>query len=970
MGGLDVEHISISRLVLLCFLMLAVITIGMSSVVLAEEVQGMALGAENEYLQLYINLETADIAVKDKRIDTVWYSSPPNSNNKQQITIVYADDDRERTMNSYTDSVLLDQFEIDFLDNGLKITYILGQVWQERDYIPNMISKERFDELVLNKISEEDAASILEYFNLISLVLPDYERPSLGGIDLNKILGDYTVVSYTYEQQRAYFAQLNDELDYLKTFEATDESDDRISELKREIRSLERKVVRLPDEQTLIRNLLMRVQDQREDIVQFADLKLKDFEQLYYNPTYVYEGASTWREEELVNILKRVGYTPEDKQIDHLFNNIAPPSQNCQVFKIVIEYILDGEHLVVRIPGSDIEYPEDEPTELLLDSNGEIVLDDQGLPVYDPDGNLVSYPLLSIRVLEYFGAVGDSEGYLVVPDGSGTIIDLKNTGVVRNFRTKIYGRDRAVAPLEKMTLYTESSRLPLFGLTYDNKALLAIIEEGDAIAEVAARSMGPPGTYNQIYSQYTMMPKSVITLADAPRMPTTVETSMSAVSTVTAYQSGIYQGDLIIRYAFLYDEQANYVGMANYYRDYLINRYSLEAKPASETSPFILELLGAVTLTKPVFGFPVNVTQPLTTFEEAQKIIRDLENRGVSNFQVRYTGWLKEGLRHILPNRAPIEKAVGDKEQLAELNQFLQQRDSYLFLDVNFTNIGKEKLGFSAPGTYAAKYLSGQPAFVYEYDVATQLKKDELAMYIIRPEKIPNLVSGFLKDFREYGVNGLSLNQMGYQINADYDTKGLIDRQVACDIVTTELGKLTQQGYSLMVSGGNAYTLPYASTIVDIPMDSSSYFIEERSIPLLQIALRGLVDYAGPAINLAEDRNFTILKTVETGGANYYVFSYEDSSFVKGTMLNHLYSIGYRNWLDFVADLYTELKPVMDAIGSSPIVGHEQILDNVYQTTFSNQTKVVVNYNHYDVEVDGNVIDAESYRLFLEGVKK
>ena len=36
------------------------------------------------------------------------------------------------------------------------------------------------------------------------------------------------------------------------------------------------------------------------------------------------------------------------------------------------------------------------------------------------------------------------------------------------------------------------------------------------------------------------------------------------------YQARPYQGDFVIRYAFLSGEDANYMGMANYYRSYLI----------------------------------------------------------------------------------------------------------------------------------------------------------------------------------------------------------------------------------------------------------------------------------------------------------------------------------------------------------------------------------------------------------------
>ena len=43
----------------------------------AEPSAPMRLYAENEYLRLYVNEDTAEIAVWDKRRRAAWYSNPP-----------------------------------------------------------------------------------------------------------------------------------------------------------------------------------------------------------------------------------------------------------------------------------------------------------------------------------------------------------------------------------------------------------------------------------------------------------------------------------------------------------------------------------------------------------------------------------------------------------------------------------------------------------------------------------------------------------------------------------------------------------------------------------------------------------------------------------------------------------------------------------------------------------------------------
>jgi len=951
-----------------CLIIMAIALLVVTSHAIASP-DNLELIAENSHFQLYIDPATTEIALVDLRQDVIWYSNPPGSSNKHVVSIVYAVGDNENEINTYNASVELGQYQIERIPNGVKVTYDLGQTWRDRDYIPNMISKQRFDELVASQVTPEEAEMVTQYFNLISLVIPEHERPVLGGVDLDAILGDYTVISYTHEEQRAYFDQLNETLAELEALPSSDEIKAQVSALKQEIRGLERTVVRLPDERTLIRDLLNRVMEQRADITRFADFTREDFAQLYNNPTYVFEGAPAWVEAEIVDVFKKAGYTPEVKQIDHLLNNITPPAKNHQVFKVAVEYVLEDDTLVVRVPAADIDYPNEEPVEFLK-VDGRVVTDEDGLPVYDPNGRTVSHPILTIKVLEFFGAIGASDGYLVIPDGSGAILDTRGTGTVQTLRTKVYGSDNSIAPLERKSLYTEICRLPIFGLAADGRALFGIIEAGDAMAEVVARTVGPAGTYNQIYPQFTMMPKRVIALPNAPRMPVTVETRMTQVSTVTAYQPEIYFGDLQIRYTFLYESDASYVGMANYYRDYLIQNHGLQEKEHDQPNPFILEFLGAFTYKRPVLGVPINTTQSLTTFAEAQTILTDLYEQGIDNITVRYTGWLKDGVEHVLPTKAPLEKAVGSVQELQDFTGFLDRHGSALFLDVNFMTINRNKLSFSQPGRYSAKFLGGEPAFVYEYNYASQLKQDQLASYIIRPREIPNLVRSFVNDFKKYDVDGISLNQMGEQLNSDYDPKQLVNRQDALRLLASELQKLKEQGYKLMVTGGNAYAMPYADVIVDVPMDSSRYFVQKDSIPFLQIAWRGLVNYAGRAINLAQDYRFTVLKMIETGASFYYVFTHQDSSVIKDTQLSSLYSPGFYHWRDSLLDLYAEVQPLFEAIGSAPICNHQKLDDNVYLTEFVNGISVIVNYNLNEVELDGIIVPGEGFRWFVREVSQ
>ena len=125
---------------------------------------------------------------------------------------------------------------------------------------------------------------------------------------------------------------------------------------------------------------------------------------------------------------------------------------------------------------------------------------------------------------------------------------------------------------------------------------------------------------------------------------------------------------MTVRYTFLSGDQADYSAMAKRYRDYLVDKYDLGRIDAKEGLPLVLEIIGSFDRTKPVLGFPVNVVQATTTYDQAEEIIDDLLKSGVQDLQIRYRGWLKGGVRHIYPTRVVAEGKVGS---LNRLKQFL-----------------------------------------------------------------------------------------------------------------------------------------------------------------------------------------------------------------------------------------------------------------------------------------------------------
>lgn len=110
-----------------------------------------------------------------------------------------------------------------------------------------------------------------------------------------------------------------------------------------------------------------------------------------------------------------------------------------------------------------------------------------------------------------------------------------------------------------------------------------------------------------------------------------------------------------------------------------------------------------------------------------------------------------------------------------------------------------------------------------------------------------------------------------------------------------------------------------------------------------------------------QDSSYNFLKALETGSSLHYTWFFADSSAIKMTEFDHLYSADYRGWIDEAAQRYGELNNVLHDVQSQAIIDHRALADGVYQTTFEKGKTIIVNYNDALAEVGGITVRAKDY---------
>jgi hypothetical protein len=671
------------------------------------------------------------------------------------------------------------------------------------------------------------------------------------------------------------------------------------------------------------------------DLISLTDPKLSDavktdrqknYPGLAEHDFYVLRRVSDRERRLIEEIIKKTEYSMEDFTEDQVLSGYVSEETATALFSIPVEFSLNQGDLVVNIPADEIEYDKEE------------------------------FALASITLCEFLGAGNTlEEGYLFIPDGSGTLINYNTDRSKLTLYTTntVYGDDYSIYNQWWYTSLKKQLHLPIFGNKELSKAYLAIIEEGDAMAKIYSESGNQLTYFETAFAEFNYATSRTVNYLD--------ETKMRGM--YTYHDRNYYQGDYRIRYRLLTGENANYVGMAKTYQDYLVqNGVLTKLENTPENTPLYLETVGSIKKKDTFLGFSYDKAINLTTFEEAQSILADLKDQGIDSLNLRYKGWMNGGLNYTVADEASVEKSLGGSKGLKKLNEYAKANNIGFFPDVDFF-MARDNKQFDSyvPSWHSPRTLSRDETYLISPEEMTNLTFLEFIFYSVSPNMYNKYMKGFFKDYNKLKVDGVSMGNIGTMLYADYNKKAAVTREEAQDLLTNNLDTYITGQKNLMTDGGNAYVLKYSSDIVNLPLTDSVYTLADENIPFMQLVLHGYINYAGTPINLSSNVEDIILKSVEYGSNLFFTLANDNTEEFKQTPYSYLFSIDYSTWRQEIIDQYKSFNEVYRSLQNQSMVDHMKLENNVYQTTYEDGTKVIVNYNDSDVTVNGKTVEAKNF---------
>lgn len=631
-------------------------------------------------------------------------------------------------------------------------------------------------------------------------------------------------------------------------------------------------------------------------------------------------------------------YTAEDLVTDNTMFGIDTVVEKPS-FTVALEYVLTDQGLQVSVPGNSIE-----------ETN--------------------NYKIVNMDILPYFTSTqAGIEGYTIVPDGSGAVINHDNGKTnFSSYSKRFFTQDLAMIK-EVKTAQTEDLLFPMYAVVNQGNSTGVLVEAYQMAAQLELRvdvsGRGALGESNNTNYFNAYLRESQL-----------VYIGTYSKNAITKYTNERNSEDIILNYTFLDKSELSYSAVAKKYREILVDRYDITEKDDTSKPVLDLDILGAYSFRNNFAGIGYTDKDTLTTYEQLLEMIKKYQAMGIEDINIFYDGWRDEGLVQESFEKIKISKLLGSKKELKALIDENNKVTIYPYVNTGEVNKYQESFGSSH---YTSRNVIGEVQVRYPFDLALNIfDKTKKKINVISPRYyyafVVSLVDSYTKTFgtnstkkNAINLNSIAIDSLGSALAGDYKKGIEFFKSSAIKEQVKALNYCVDNGVSnIALYAPYEYALQYASYGKDVPFQSTQYEIIDYSIPFYQLVVNGLFDYSGQSINANSEieTDIQIMRLLETGSNPNFLFTYDSSEKLLTTDYNYYYYTHYEKWLKDVEYVYNVL--LETGIYGLELISHERIQNNVFKVTYSDGTKTIsyiLNYTLNEVTYNGIKVPAKYYKL-------
>lgn len=544
----------------------------------------------------------------------------------------------------------------------------------------------------------------------------------------------------------------------------------------------------------------------------------------------------------------------------------------------------------------------------------EVVLSENGINVNIPHQDIVEkgeIKLKSIAVLPNMGAAYGStvSGYIFVPSGNGGLIRYESKPAINSTYSQLYYGSDANRMSTAKNVENNSLTIPVFGIAHGvgKNAVVATINSGSSFAtfnyepsslssgQVTSQSLGTKNGFHRVYNTFTYRENYTLTINGNP---------------ITMIPDNIYAQDISMTYQFLENEAADYVGMAKAYQEQLVARKVLHKNSNSGSTNVHIDVLGGETEK----GIVLDKFVKMTTTAQLLEINAELTKKFSNKFTYTLRGFNKNGYSRQTASNYKFDGRLGSLKDLDGLDYYMYYNpvESYNSNDsadnTKLVNVFNQQFSVTMEEGKKYKHYSNVETVTKGVEKANSAYHNTLA------------------------VDGLN------RLYGDHNNE--LERYQVMDIYANYFDD------TLPMFKPHEYMFANTSHYFNMSLyHDRSRFITD-SVPFLQIAMRGYIDYYSTYINFSTNQEIDVLKCIEYGSNLAYLISAEESYLISNTLSNHLYATHYESNKKIMYEQINKVNVVLNQIKAQEIEGRYVIENGVVEVTYANGIKVYVNYTN------------------------
>ena len=181
--------------------------------------------------------------------------------------------------------------------------------------------------------------------------------------------------------------------------------------------------------------------------------------------------------------------------------------------------------------------------------------------------------------------------------------------------------------------------MPVYGIKENENAFVAAVTKGESVSSI---QFHPSGHLINIYRAYAGF-----------KIRNVIESSVNGF-TGTRFENAVIPSDYELTIMILENDQANYSGMANRYRRYLLENNLISKSGFISTHRQVtIDILMGISQKRLMFNNFIS----MTTFSQAETMLDYFYDNGVRDLLINLHGWTRDGY-DVYPSTRTIDNFI------------------------------------------------------------------------------------------------------------------------------------------------------------------------------------------------------------------------------------------------------------------------------------------------------------------------